>query len=316
MHAIILAGGHATRLWPLTRHRAKPLLPLGGKPIIGYLLEELAGIDAVDEVLISTNAKYADDFRAFLDQYGYEARVVVEDHEREEDKLGSLGAMMQVMEQKGSGDFLVIGGDNYAALDLQTFLSFAREKDCVTNACFELADGDATQYGIVDIDDGNRIQGFVEKPDEPPSRLVSTACYYFPERQQDIFDQYVAAHGAGKALDEPGRLLAWAHDRYELYAYPFTGGWYDIGTPEQYLAAQRAVGDGANQGTVTDSSLGENVWVMDGAEVVGSELEDCIVFPDARISDATVKHSIIDEEAVLSGVSLDGAVIGAFSRVQ
>ncbi|MFB6077147.1 MAG: NDP-sugar synthase, partial [Candidatus Nanohaloarchaea archaeon] len=72
MKAIVLAGGHATRLWPLTRNRAKPLLPLAGKPIVAHVLDQLAEKDTVDEVLLSTNAKYADDFRDFAGEHGYD----------------------------------------------------------------------------------------------------------------------------------------------------------------------------------------------------------------------------------------------------
>lgn len=321
MKAIVLAGGHATRLWPLTKHRAKPLLPLGDRPIIAYVLEELADIDDVDDVLISTNAKFADDFRAFLADRQFEnTRVVVEDHVKEENKVGSLGAMIQVMEAEGLDDYLVVGGDNYTTLSLQDFLNFARERDAITNACYQLdQEADASQFGVITADDDQHVTGFEEKPDAPSSTLVSTAFYYFPEHQLDIFDAYQDAFQGTDTdyLDEPGRLIEWGHQHYNMYAYPFTGDWYDIGTPENYLEAQAALMDGRkNNGSVADTELGDNVWVMDGAEIQDSRLKHCIVFPGAKITGAELDGCIIDEQAIVNGKVLDGAVIGAHSTVQ
>ncbi len=320
MKAIVLAGGHATRLWPLTRERAKPLLPLAGQPIVQYTMDALADIPAVDEILVSTNAKFADDFRRFVADAGYDARVVVEDHRSEAEKVGTLGAIMQVIEEEGADDYLVVGGDNYPSFDLSAFADAARERDAVTIACHRVGSRDAArQFGVLDTDGDDRIVGFAEKPEEPSSRLVSTAFYYFPERQLDLFDRYrdAFAGDGGDHLDEPGRLLEWGHDRVEMYAYPFEGGWHDIGTPGSYLAAQAAVGDGRRvDGAVTDCDLGEDVWVMDGATVERSALERCIVFPGADISDAELRGCIVDEEATVEGLVLEDAVIGAFSTVR
>ncbi len=319
MKAIVLAGGHATRLWPLTKHRAKPLLPLGRKPIIAYVLDQLQEMD-VEDVLISTNAKYADDFEQFLAAHDYNnTRVVVEDHTREEEKIGSLGAIMQIVKDEGADDYLVVGGDNYTSLDLAEFAGSAQERDAPTIACYEVdTREDATAFGVVDTDSEQQVTGFVEKPEEPPSRLVSTLFYYFPASSMDLFDRYRDAHEGSDEnyLDEPGRLIEWAHDRETLYAYAFDGEWHDIGTPQNYLQAQAAMTDGFTAGNVTQSSLGDNVWVMDGAKVEDADLENCIVFPGATIVDATVKDSIVDEEATVQGKDLDGAVIGAHSTVR
>lgn len=317
MKAIVLAGGHATRLWPLTRDRAKPLLPLGDKPIIAYVLDQLAEMD-VDEVLVSTNAKYADDFRAFLDEEGYDAEVVVEDHETEEAKIGSLGAIIQILEERGDDDYLVLGGDNYTTLDLAEFVAAGRANGGPTIGCYDLdSREDARQFGVVETD-GDEITGFVEKPEEPPSTLASTLFYYFPEESMELFDAYVEAHrgSGGDYLDDPGQLMEWAHERYDMYAYPFAGEWHDIGTPTGYLGAMAAVSDGFVRGSVSGSDLGSNVWVMDGAEVEGAVLENCIVFPGATITGAELQGTIVDEEAVVDGVDLDGAVIGGFSTVR
>ncbi len=318
MKAIVLAGGHATRLWPLTRNRAKPLLPLGRKPIIAYVLDQLQEM-AVDEILVSTNARYADDFRQFLSDYGYDARVVVEDHTREDEKIGSLGAIMQILAAEGRDDYLVVGGDNYTSLDLGEFAAFAQERGAPTIACYEVDSlEDAATFGVVGVDNDQQVTTFVEKPEEPTSRLVSTLFYYFPESSLALFDAYVAAHEGSDEdyLDEPGRLIEWGYSRETMYAYPFDGAWHDIGTPQNYLQAQAAVAEHVVDGEVNDSTLGENVWVMEGAVVEGSDLENCIVYPGANISASRLRNSIVGEEAVLEDVDLQDAVIGGYSQVR
>lgn len=320
MKAIVLAGGHATRLWPLTRDRAKPLLPLGGQPIIQYSTDALAAMDVVDEILISTNARYADDFRDFIAAQGYtDVRVVVEEHLREEDKLGSLGAIIQVIEQEGVDDYLVVGGDNYPSFDLADFATTARERDAVTIACHQVATTEeATAFGVIDTGADQRITDFTEKPEQPASRLVSTAYYYFPASALTLLDRYQEVHaGTEDYLDEPGRLLEWGHAETDMYAYPFEGEWHDIGTPKNYLRAQAAVaGERQVAGEVSDSTLGDRVWVMEGANVEGSDIEDCIIFPGANIVDSSLEGCIVDEEATVVGKTLQDSVIGAYSTVR
>lgn len=319
MKAIVLAGGHATRLWPITRDRAKPLLPLGDQPIIGHIMDELDALDAVDEILISTNAKFADDFQDFLDGAYPAAEVVVEDHTTEAGKIGSLGAIMQVVDEYGDDDYLVVGGDNYTSLSLAEFVQYGQDADAVTLGCYRLDDrADATAFGVVETGDDRTVTGFQEKPDEPRSRLISTAFYFFPASSLDMFDAYRDAHRGSDAdyLDEPGRLIQWGHERHDMRAYPFAGDWFDIGTPENYLRAQAAVGGTRIDGSVTDSDIGDNVFVMEGAHVSESTLEDCIVFPGAEITGSSLDGCIIGEEATVSDMSLQDAVIGSYSRVR
>ncbi|MDY6769541.1 MAG: NDP-sugar synthase [Candidatus Nanohaloarchaea archaeon] len=320
MKAVVLAGGHATRLWPLTRHRAKPLLPLAGRPLVDYLVAELEG--HVDEVLISTNAKYGDDFRDYLTEHGRDARVVEEEQASEDEKPGTIGAIIDLLDREDlDDDLLVVGGDNYFGFDIADLVDFIATVDGPVNAVYDIGETAAAgEFGVVDTD-GDRITGFAEKPDEPPSSLVSTAVYYFPREHLSLFDDYEQHFAAtdipaSEYLDEPGRLIEWAHEKTAMYAYAFEGDWFDIGTPQNYLQAQAAVGEQQVDGQVTGSDLGANVWVMDGATVESSRLEDCIVFPGAEIRDASLESTIVDEEATVEGTELEESVIGEFSTVR
>ncbi|MFB6204225.1 MAG: sugar phosphate nucleotidyltransferase [Candidatus Nanohaloarchaea archaeon] len=320
MKAIILAGGHATRLWPITKNRAKPLLPLGDRPIIDYIMEDIE--PEVDETIISTNRKFASDFEDYIDEYGRDARVVVEDQDSEEEKPGTIGAILKLLDKEDlDDDLVIIGGDNYQSFDGAAFLQFCREKDAPANVVYDVKEESiAKQIGIVDLE-GDRIVDFVEKPEEPPSTLGSIAWYFFPQDRVSLFQEYDEHFSktdvpAEKYLDEPGRLIEWAHKQTPMYAYSFDGHWFDIGTPRGYLDAQREVVDGNMvEGENINSELGDNVYIMEGAQVKDSHIENSIVFPEAVIIDSEVRNSIIDRKADVEDMELNGAIIGEHSTI-
>ncbi len=321
MKAIILAGGHATRLWPITKNRAKPLLPLGEKPIIEYIIEGMT--EEVDEIIISTNEKFAEDFENYIREYDrHDTRVVVENQDSEEDKPGTIGAIINMIETENlDDDLLVVGGDNYYSFDIDEFVRFAQEKDAPANVVYDVGSkAKATGFGIVDTE-GTKITDFKEKPDSPPSTLASTACYFFPQDQLSLFDEYEEHFKqtdvpADQYLDEPGRLIEWAHKKTPMYAYSFEGDWFDIGTVEGYLdSTGTLLGDSLIKGEVQDSRIGDNVVVMEGATVKDSRLENTIVFPDAHIEDSEVRSSIVDRDVEISNTELNDAVLGEHTQL-
>lgn len=317
MKAIILAGGHATRLWPVTKNRAKPLLPLGERPIIDYIVDDI--VDEVDEIIISTNEKFADDFESYIAQNDLEnsVRVVVEEQDSEDEKPGTIGAIINLIDQESlEDDLVVIGGDNYQSFDGAEFIEFCKEKNAPANVVYDVENLDfATQFGIVDVN-GEKIVDFEEKPEEPPSTLASIAWYFFPSDKLGLFDEYEEHFETTEIpkeqyLDEPGRLIEWAHDKTDMYAFSFDGQWFDVGTPEGYLNATASLTEGnVINGVVNSSEVGDNVVVMEDAEVDNSTLENTIVFPNARVEDSNVRNSIIDRHSKVEDVDLNDALIG------
>ena len=322
MKAVVLAGGHATRLWPVTKNRAKPLLPLGDKPIIDYIVGDI--IDEVDEIIISTNEKFADDFRSYIadEDIQKSASVVVENQDSEEDKPGTIGAIINLIETEDiEDDLLIVGGDNYQSFDGSDFVEFCREKDAPANVVYDVKQKSiAKQIGIVDLED-DRIVDFEEKPEEPPSTLGSIAWYFFPEDELNLFDRYENHFmetdvPKDRYLDEPGRLIEWAHEQTDMYAFSFDGQWFDVGTPKGYLDATASITDSnVVNGEVESSDLGDNVVVMEDATVSNSELENSIVFPEAEIKDSNVRNSIIDRHSKVQDVDLNDALIGEHTLI-
>ena len=318
MEAVVLAGGYATRLWPLTKHRPKMLLPVGESTVIDRLFAELEADDRVEAVHVSTNARFADDFRAHLEDAPYEKPALsVEETSEEAEKFGVVGALAQLVEREGiDDDTLVVAGDNLLSFDLSRFVDFFEARGTAALAAYDVGSLDrATAYGVVALEDG-RLVDFQEKPDDPKSTLVSIACYGFPAATLPLLEEYLADDNNP---DEPGWFLQWLYPRQPVSAFTFDGAWFDIGTPESYLEAVAWALDGENlvddAATLEDTTLGENVHVMAGATVEDSHLDRSLVFPDATVRSCDLRSTIVDEDTHLEHLDLNEALIGAHTRI-
>lgn len=320
MKAIVLAGGHATRLWPITKDRAKPLLPLGDRPIIDFIVKEVQG-DA-EEVIISTNEKFADDFRKYIDDFERDARVVVENQDSEEEKPGTIGAIIQLIEKEDiDEDILIVNGDNYLGFSFSRMLDFCRERGEPVNVVYDLANrAEASAFGVVDTE-GDRIVGFEEKPEKPPSTLISTGVYYFPRNRISLFQEYEDHFSASEVpadqyLDEPGRLIEWAHEQNEMYAFSFDGKWFDIGSPEGYLDALSSVMEGnIIKGRTSNCDIGENVLVLKDTMLENVEIENSVVFPETELRDSSIRDSLIDSHSSIEDADIKDAILGKHSSM-
>ncbi len=317
MEAIVLAGGYATRLWPITKNRPKMLLPVGETTVIDRILGELEEDDRIDTVYLSTNEAFADEFESHVEAEGYEkTQLSVEDTSDEAEKFGVVGALAQLVDREEvDDDLLVIAGDNLMGFHISEFIDDFEEKGTPTLAAYDVGSREkAKSYGLVELD-GDRVVGFQEKPEDPNSTLVSIACYAFPE-ESVRFEEYLSGDNNP---DEPGWFVQWLQDQEPVHAFAFEDDWYDIGSPGSYLEAVAwELGGGqliAEDATVEGSEIGENVHILSGAEVVNSDIDNSVVFQDTRIDDSEVDNSIVDINCDLSNVELDGAVIGEYTSI-
>ena len=237
MKAIILAGGYATRLRPLTDDLSKCLLPVGGRPMLDWILDRVEQVEEIDEVHVVTNQRFAQDFEHWA---MFKPGVTVHDDgtTSNEDRLGAIGDVAFTLEQAGivDDDVIVIAGDNLFDYDLQSYVDFWRGKG-VASAVAIRDVGDlrlASQYGVVALDDDDRVIQFVEKPEHPTSTLCATATYIYHREHLPLVGRYLAE---GNPPDQSGSFFEWLRAREPVYGYWFTGVWLDIGDKEQLLAA-------------------------------------------------------------------------------
>ncbi len=229
MKALILAAGYATRLRPLTDSIPKQLLPVGGRPMVDWIVDKIRETDA-EEIHLVTNHRFAADFERWAP-----GDVTVHDDgtTSNEDRLGAIGDIQFV---GIDDDLLAIAGDNLFEFSLRDYVDFWRAKDgasCV--AVHDVGDRElAKKYGVVDVDEDGRLIGFVEKPEEPPTTLCATATYLFARDHVRLVDTYLSE---GHPRDQPGNYVAWLQARVPVYAYAFEGGWWDIGDHAQLLEA-------------------------------------------------------------------------------
>ncbi len=318
MDAIVLAGGYATRLWPVTKNRPKMLLPVGESTVIDRILGELEAEDRISDVYVSTNERFADDFNEHFAESSYDkVSLTVEETNEEAEKFGVVGALAQLVDREGLGDedLLVVAGDNLMDFGIDEFIDHFDSYDDPTLAAYDVGSLEkAKSYGLIETE-GDEVVDFQEKPDNPKSTLVSIACYAFPA-DAIRFDEYLSG---GNNPDEPGWFIQWLVENGPVRSFTFDGAWYDIGTPQSYLEAVAWELGGENvvaeSASVENTTLGENVHVLDGAEVVNSSLDNTVVFPNATIIDADIRNSIIDKDTHIESLDLSGALIGAHTQL-
>jgi glucose-1-phosphate thymidylyltransferase len=240
MKTIVLAAGYATRLYPLTENRAKGLLPVGGRPMLDWIADKVDEVDAVDELHVVTNARFAADIAAWARSRQGRLTPVAHDDgtTSNDDRLGAIGDIAFTVERGGleGDDLLVVAGDNLFEFSLADYVdwwsglgeaSSIAVRDC---GSLELA----RQYSIVELGPDGRVLSFVEKPQDPQSTLVSIATYVYHRAHVPLVANYLAE---GNPPDQPGHLVAWLHSRRPVYAYRLEGDWFDVGDREQLLVA-------------------------------------------------------------------------------
>lgn len=313
MKAVILAGGFATRLWPLTEHTAKPLLKLAGKPIISHLLAKLP---REIPVIVSTNAVFGKAFYEWRQQFrDRDIRVFIEDSSGETAKKGALAAVALVIEEFAiTEDLLVLAGDNLFFFDFTAFL--AANDGAPLLAALDIGDREAAKrFGVVVPGPHQTVQAFQEKPAEPQSTLISTGCLLFPAR---LLPELMAF--SRRKNDDLGGIFEHFLQIGERVDYfPFHEKWFDIGSFSAYLEAQkyligeRVLNDGAVlKGKVECSGT---VYLGPGAVIENAVLADAIIAGGSQVRDACIRNAVLAENTTVRGVDLSGVSLRAESFV-
>jgi glucose-1-phosphate thymidylyltransferase len=240
MKALVLAAGYATRLRPLTDETAKPLLELAGRPMIDYLCDRLDETDAVSELHVVSNARFAADFEHWATARQGRLRPLVHDDgsRSNEERLGAIADMRLVIEQAGleGDDLLVVAGDNLFDFSLAAMVDFWRSTEgasCVAvQRCLDAER--ISSFGVVELSPERRVVSFVEKPEHPASDLIATAAYIYRHEHAALIGRYLAE---GNSPDQPGNFLAWLFSREPVFGFVFTETWLDIGSADQLRVA-------------------------------------------------------------------------------
>ena len=263
MKCLILAAGYATRLYPLTENFPKPLLKVGEKTILDWLIDDIDEAGEVDEYVVISNHKFAPVFeewakkkispraslgrndRSIVISSGAEGGVekskitVLDDGTSSNDtRLGAVRDIQFAIDTLGlDDDLLVIAGDNVLDFSLVRFIEYAREKDtsCIMRY-FEPSEEKLHKTGVAVVDENDLILEMEEKPAQPKSHWCCPPFYFY--RRSDVPLVKVGIE-SGCGVDAPGSFIAWLSAQTPVHAWEMPGRRYDIGNLASYEEVQR-----------------------------------------------------------------------------
>lgn len=236
MQAIILAGGYGTRLYPLTIDAPKPMIQVGGRPMIEYLVEKLQKIAEIRDIFIVSNNKFSHVFEEWLEKSPYRnIRIINDGTMSNEDRLGSIGDIRYVLQHADiNDDVIILGGDNLIEDDFQDlFKNFHKKGNTV--GLYDVEDLEyVKQLSNPLLDEDRRITAFIEKPAQPTSSLIGTLVYLLKRESLRYIDEVVQSG----QTDRAGDFIAYLCQREAVYGHVLQGKWFDIGTMEQLQKAE------------------------------------------------------------------------------
>ena len=235
MKAIILAAGYATRMYPLTENQPKALLPLKGKIMLDYIVEQINKIPCIDTIYVVTNTKFYKNFSDWskIAPTSLPIEVLDDGTSSNETRLGAIGDIQFTIDQKAINDELfIVAGDNYFTYDLREQYEVFKNTGCDTIAGKELDDIEQLKaFAVAKLDTNGKVLELVEKPSEPQSNTAIFATYFYRKDTTPMFKQYL---DEGNNPDPPGGFVQWLYKLRDVYTYTMNGDCYDIGTLEMY----------------------------------------------------------------------------------
>ncbi len=296
MKAVILVGGEATRLRPLTCNTPKIMVPVLNRPFFEHLIGYLKTYNITNIVFAAGRSpEQVQDY--FGDGSKFSVRIT---YSVEDFPLGTAGAVKHA-ERFLDDAFIVFNGDVFTDIDLRVMMRLHRENKAIASLALTSVD-DPTIYGVVETDNRGRVKRFIEKPswDKVTTNMINAGIYIL---EPDILSYITPSafsmfeHDVFPPLLEKGQAI---------YGYPFQDYWIDIGTPDKYLKLQhdllqRYIG---NKGTKFENeSFVHSSAQIEGPVIIG---EACFIDKNSVIKGPAVlgTRCCVEEDAVIEGVIL------------
>lgn len=304
MKGVILAAGKGSRLYPITYHIPKPLLPLANRPTMEYAFDKLKEMGITEIcIVVGENEPYMKAFLGDGSQYGLKLEYV-----RQPEPKGLAHAVSFTKDWVGDDSFVLYLGDAIYGEGFETHYNRFVDTKC-SNLNIVKPVPDPERFGVANVDDDGRIVKLVEKPTEPESNLAMAGMYFFgPQIWSAIDGLAPSARGEYEITDAIQNLI----DRGEhVLAGVYEGTWFDTGTLDSFLATSRFLTGGKNlidPSAEVHGEVGENVVIGAGATVECQHISDSVVLPGAHVSQATViRHAVIGG-TIRAGGSLENTV--------
>ena len=233
MKCLILAAGYATRLYPLTKNFPKPLLKIGEKTILDWLIDDIDTMGLVDEYVVISNHKFACHFNEWAKTKKQKITVLDDGTDSNETRLGAVkDIQFAIDELKLDDEMLVIAGDNVLDFSLCRFIEYCKNKNtsCIMRY-YEPDENRLHKCGIVEIDNNDRIISMEEKPANPATHWCCPPFYFYTKNDAKLVQKGI---DSGCGTDAPGSYIAWLCGQTDIHAMEMPGSRYDIGNIESY----------------------------------------------------------------------------------
>ena len=316
--AVILAGGQGTRLRPITYATPKQLIPVGGVPVLGHVIDSIADC-GIGDVIVITSPEAVDQVGGFAKTYRSDLDVSVLLQEKPN---GLAAAYALAMPAIGGDSSLLFLGDCVVTGGIKHVVESHDSQGADATLLVHEVD-DPQRYGIVELDDAGRITALVEKPSEPKSNLAIVGVYAFSPR---IADSVRSIGPSGRGEYEITDAIQHLVDAGgSAQAAGLRGWWADTGTVADILATHvRLMSTSGEDGVsvhpsaiVEDTILEGPVVVDEGAVLVGANIRSGThIAAGASVHSAAIANSIIMEGATVDSVDLVDSLVGPHSVVK
>ncbi len=288
MKGVILAAGKGTRLYPVTHHIPKPILPLANRPTIYYAFDRLKEM-GVEEICVVVGEMELAMRAALGDGSEFDVRL---HYVRQEDPKGLAHAVGFAEDFVGKDDFVLYLGDAIYGSGFASYAKRFKESGCA-NLNIVKAVEDPSRFGVA-VMDGEKIVRLVEKPKNPESNLAMAGMYFFgPAIWKVLPDLHPSARGEYEITDAIQMLI----DRGEtVLGGVYEGAWFDTGTLDSFLETSSFLtGEKSLVGkALVSGSVGAATVIGDNAEVGCTEIIDSVILPAARVTvNGAIRHSVI-----------------------
>jgi glucose-1-phosphate thymidylyltransferase len=331
LKALVLSGGRGTRLRPLTFTLAKQLIPLANKPVLGYVLDQVAetGINQTGIIIAPETGHYVKDYIKDGTEWRFKITYIPQE------PLGLAHAVKTAKTFLGEDDFIMCLGDNLQGQGLTTFVQKFKKENMDALILLKPVD-DPTKFGVATLDEKANIVGLVEKPKKPSSNLAIVGTYFFSSNIFKAIDK-IKPSWRGE-LEITDAIQEMINMGFNVKAETVNSWWLDTGKKDDILVANAKVLDEYTKrkinGVVQKSKIEGRVTIQENAKVVNSTVRGPCVIGDGcdidnsfigpytsigngtKIVDSSIEYSVILENAKITGVDrLEESLIGKNAKV-
>ena len=242
MKNIVIAAGYATRLYPLTENFPKPLLKIGERSILDRILDDVDGIEDIDEHIIVTNHKFTEIFNNWISERKQKPgtkpiRIIDDGTTDNENRLGAVKDLLLAIDEFDiNDDIMVLAADNVLDFSFQGFVNFFKQKNTSVIMCHHEPELYKLQRtGVIAVDDDMKVLEMQEKPEHPVSNWAVPPFYIYKKNDLPLIRDCLN-HGCG--FDAPGNLAHYLVNATTIHAWIMPGSRYDIGSLDSYKEAQ------------------------------------------------------------------------------